>query len=69
VQGQVEGREDLIAYREVNIAKDAATAGKYGVQVTPTVIVLDPEGVIVDEFVGVPRESELETALREATSQ
>jgi thioredoxin-like negative regulator of GroEL len=62
----MQGREDEIAYREVDLSKDRGTFDKYGVQATPTIIVLDPAGDIVDFFVGVPEESELKRAIEQA---
>lgn len=68
VQGEVEGREDEITYREVDFSKDRETFRRYGVQATPSVIVLDPAGEIVDVFVGVPGESELKQAIEQAVT-
>ena len=64
----MEGREDEITYREVDFSKDRGTFNEYGVQATPTIIVLDPAGGIVDFFVGVPGESELRNAIEEAVA-
>jgi len=68
VQGELQGREDEITYREVDFSKDRSTFDEYGVQATPTIIVLDPMGGIVDFFVGVPGESELQRAIEEAVA-
>lgn len=68
MQGEIQGREGDIAYREVDITKDRSTANQYKVQATPTIIVLDPAGDVVDIFVGVPEENELERAIDQAIS-
>ncbi len=62
----MQGREGEIAYREVDFSKDRETFDRYGVQATPTIIVLDPAGDTVDFFVGVPEESELRDAIEQA---
>lgn len=64
----MQGREDEISYREIDFSKDRETFNQYGVQATPTIIVLDPDGNIVYKQSGVPGESELEKAIEEATA-
>lgn len=68
MQGLVEGREDEIAFREVDISKDPSAVKEYGIQYTPTVIVLDASGKQVDFLEGVPEESEVEEAIGKALS-
>lgn len=68
VQGMIEERGGDFAYREVDISRDSAAALKYKVQVTPTIVVLDPKGSQVGFFEGTPRESELEEAIDRALS-
>jgi thioredoxin-like negative regulator of GroEL len=58
-----------VEYREVDISTDQAAMFKYGVQSTPSVIVLDRSGRTLDFFVGVPDRSELESSLEKAASQ
>ena len=62
----MQSREDEITYREVDYSEDRNTFYEYGVQATPTVIVLDPAGDIVAFFVGTPREGELKEAIEQA---
>ena len=62
----MQGREDEIAYRVIDYSEDQNTFYQYGVQATPTVIVLDPTGDIVAFFVGTPREGELKAAIEQA---
>jgi thioredoxin-like negative regulator of GroEL len=66
VQGLIKGRESSVDFKEVDISRDRATADKYKIQATPTIIVFDPEGKQVKTFVGVPRESDLKAAINQA---
>lgn len=68
VQSLVRGKEDAVAFREVDVYKDPDTAGRYGIQATPTVVVLDAAGNEVDTFVGVPEEDGLREAIDKAVS-
>ena len=64
----MQGRESEIVYREVDFSNERETFNRFGVQATPTVIILDPAGTIVDYFVGVPEESELRRAIEQAVT-
>jgi thioredoxin-like negative regulator of GroEL len=66
VQGLIKGKESTVDFKEVNIYRDQATADRYKVQSTPTIIVFDPEGKQIKTFVGVPRESDLKAAINQA---
>ena len=58
-----------VEYREVDISTDQAAMFKYGVQSTPSTIVLDRNGRTLDFFTGIPDRAELESSLDEAASQ
>jgi thioredoxin-like negative regulator of GroEL len=68
VQSLVKGKEDVIAFREIDVSRDSSTPAKYKVQATPTVIILDAAGKEVETFVGTPEESELQEAIDKAVS-
>jgi protein-disulfide isomerase len=51
----------------VDITSDFEVASKYGVQATPTIVVLDKDGDVEGFFVGVPDKAELKDALDKAT--
>ena len=56
-------------YREVDTSLDPTSAGKYGVQVVPTMVVLDGSGNTVDTITGVPLKSRLRDSLEKAATQ
>ena len=56
------GRVD---FKEIDITADFETAEKYGVQSTPTILVLGTSGRVADTFVGVPEKAELKASLDE----
>ncbi len=58
---------DQVNYTEVDIRKDPETTRKYGVQATPTIILLDKSGKVVKKIVGVPSYGELKSAVDQAT--
>lgn len=66
MQGLIKGKESSVDFKEVDISRDQASANKYKVQATPTIIVFDPAGKQVKTFVGVPRESDLKAAINQA---
>ncbi|MDD3718797.1 MAG: thioredoxin family protein [Actinomycetota bacterium] len=68
VQSLVEGKEDVIAFREIDVSRDLASADRYRIQVTPTVIILDATGKEVETFVGIPDEEDVSGAIDEAVS-
>jgi len=66
-----EGIEDEfpdVEFREVDVQRDLATAGEYGVRKTPTTLVY-ADGERVEEFVGVVEREDLEGAIRSATAR
>ena len=68
MQGLESDYGDKVEFTEVDISRDFATAEKYGVQATPTIVVIDRSGSVLDTLVGLPEESEvrgaIDTALR-----
>lgn len=58
-----------VEYREVDISTDQAAMFKYGVQSTPSIIVLDRNGRTLDFFAGVPDRAEFESSLEKAASK
>lgn len=66
MKGLVKGKESTIGYDVVDITRDRETANRYKVQATPTIIVFDAAGNQVKTFVGVPRNSDLEAAIKKA---
>lgn len=70
MQGQIKGKEALVVFEEIDVTRNRNAARDYGInlQGTPTIIVLDKDGGQVKVFVGVPRESELETAIEQAVN-
>jgi len=62
LQKQVGG----IDVKVVDIYKDFATADAYDIQSTPTIVVLDRAGQVVQMFVGYPVESRLKSAMEAA---
>lgn len=60
--------EEVITFREIDVSRDSSAIREYGIQVTPTVIILDAAGREVETFEGVPEESELRRAIDEAVN-
>lgn len=58
-----------IDVKEIDVSKDFTTADKYDIQSTPTTIVLDRSGQIVQSFVGLPSQSNLMAAMETAKSR
>jgi len=57
----------LFDYREIDISKDPSSMMKYGVQASPTIIILDSTGMVSDTFTGVPAKTELKAAIEKAS--
>ena len=53
----------------IDIGEDFATANKYGVQSTPTMVVLDRSSRVMRTFVGQPNASELKAAVETALNR
>jgi thioredoxin-like negative regulator of GroEL len=68
VQSLVKGKEDVIAFREIDVYKDSKTADEYRIQATPTVIILDANGKQVYNYAGIPEEEEVQEAIDKATA-
>ncbi len=68
MQSLVKGKEDVIAFREIDVYKDSATADKYRIQATPTVIILDANGKEIYNYAGIPEEEEVQEAIDQATA-
>ncbi len=66
MQSLVEGKEDVIAFREIDVYKDSKTADKYRIQATPTVIILDASGREIFNYAGIPDEDRVQDAIGEA---
>lgn len=47
----------------VDVSKNLDMAREYGIQATPTILVLDASGTVVDGFVGVPEKSQVEAVV------
>jgi len=60
LEKEYEGKVD---FKEIDISIDFETARTYGVQSTPTILVLDSSGAVADSFVGLPEKEELKTSL------
>ena len=56
-------------FREIDISNDPATMVKYGVQTTPTIVVVDRTGKTTNTLVGVPGRTQLKSALEKVTSE
>lgn len=57
---------DAFTYREVDISTDMDTATKYSVQASPTIVVLDGDGRVVDAVGGVPDKDRLRSIIEQA---
>ena len=58
-----------VDFEEIDISSDFESAEKYGVQSTPTILVLDSSGTVTDTFVGVPEKAELIASLDKVLSK
>ncbi|MBO3084353.1 thioredoxin family protein [Cellulomonas sp. zg-ZUI188] len=59
---------DGVAYADLDIADHLALGERLGIDVTPTVLVLDARGQLVRRASGVPTLAQLRTALDDASS-
>jgi thioredoxin-like negative regulator of GroEL len=58
-----------VDFKEIDISEDLETAQKYGVQSTPTIVILDPSGTVADTLVGLPEKTELKASLERVLSK
>ena len=61
-------RRDGVAYVDLDIADHLALGERLGIDVTPTVLVLDARGDVVRRATGVPTLAQLRSALDVASS-
>jgi thioredoxin-like negative regulator of GroEL len=66
LEKEYDGKMD---FEEIDITADFETAEKYGVQSTPTILVLGASGRVADSFVGIPEKTELKTSLDKVLSE
>jgi thioredoxin-like negative regulator of GroEL len=66
LEKEYDGKAD---FEEIDITTDFETAEKYGVQSTPTILVLDSSGAVAETFVGVPGKAELKASLDKVLSE
>jgi protein-disulfide isomerase len=52
--------------QEVDVTRDVARAWKYGIQATPTIVVLDTAGRNAGVLVGVPQKAKLDSLIEKA---
>ena len=60
---------ERVDFEEIDISRDFEPAEKYGVQSTPTILVLDSSDAVADTFVGVPEKAELIASLDKVLSK
>jgi len=58
---------DRVTFKKVNVDEDRQMAAKYGVRSIPT-LVIEVDGKIVKQFVGLTQADTIEAALNEALS-
>jgi len=58
-----------VDFEEIDISSDFESAEIFGVQSTPTILVLDSSGTVTDTFVGVPEKAELIASLDKVLSK
>lgn len=59
---------DDVALVEVDLTRRADLARQHGILTTPTVFLLDADGVVRTRFAGAPRRADLAAALADATA-
>ncbi len=55
-----------MTWQEVDLSRDPAAGGPYRVRATPTVVVLDRGGEVVETLVGIPDRESLRRAIQKA---
>lgn len=58
-----------VDFEVVDLSKDFSTAREYGIQVTPTFVVLGKDGAVMETHAGGLEREDLERLLEEALSQ
>jgi len=58
-----------VDFREIDISTDFESAEMYGVQLTPTIVILDKDRTVVDTIVGLPEKAGLRTSLDKLLSK
>lgn len=59
----------LVDFEEVDISEDFSPARQYGVQSTPTFVILGRDGAVFETLVGGQEKSELKALLEKAAEQ
>lgn len=59
---------DAVAYLDLDVADHTALGERLGIDVTPTVLVLDATGAVVRRAAGVPTLAQVRSALAAASS-
>ncbi len=57
---------DEITFETVDVSENFAPAEKYNIQATPTIVILNAQGVVVKTIVGIVGKEELKAALEAA---
>ncbi len=68
IQALLKGKEGRISFVEIDVTRDREAARKYGVQATPTLVILDSRGDQTWSYVGVPPERELAAEIERVIS-
>ena len=61
--------EGSVSFKIIDISTDFESAEKYGVQSTPTIVILDKDRTVVDTIVGSPEKAGLRTSLDKLLSK
>ncbi|MCJ7745960.1 MAG: thioredoxin family protein [Actinobacteria bacterium] len=61
--------EGSVSFKIIDISTDFESAQKYGVQGTPTILILDKAGAVVDTVVGPPEKADLKASLNKLLSK
>lgn len=54
---------DTVSFETVDVSENFETADRYGIQATPTIVILDAQGNEVKRFVGFVEKNELKSVL------
>jgi thioredoxin-like negative regulator of GroEL len=61
--------EGSVSFKTIDISTDFESAEKYGVQSTPTILILDRDGTVVDTVAGPPEKAGLKASLDKLLSK